>query len=127
MNIAKLLGSLTVIFLSLLALDSIYFFFVQANMKNMISSIQQTPMKINLSYFVLCYLFLTFAIYYFIIKERKPTIDAFLLGLTVYAIYELTNASIFTKWKNWVILVDSIWGGVLFSLVTIIYRYFYRN
>ena len=83
MNIAKLLGSLTVIFLSLLALDSIYFFFVQANMKNMISSIQQTPMKINLSYFVLCYLFLTFAIYYFIIKERKPTIDAFLLGLTV--------------------------------------------
>ena len=127
MNIVKLLGSLTVIFLSLLALDLIYFFFVQANMIKMISSIQQTPMKINLSYFVLCYLFLTFAIYYFIIKERKPTIDAFLLGLTVYAIYELTNASIFTKWKNWVILVDSIWGGILFSLVTIIYRYFYRN
>ena len=127
MNIAKLIGSLTVIFLSLLALDSIYFFFVQASMINMISSIQKTPMKVNMFYFVLCYLFLTFAIYYFIIKERKPTIDAFLLGLTVYAIYELTNASIFTKWKNWVILVDSIWGGVLFSLVTIIYRYFYGN
>ena len=93
----------------------------------MISMIQKNPVKINFIYFILCYLFLTFVLYYFIIRENKSPMDAFLLGLSTYAIYELTSASLFTNWKLWVVLLDSLWGGILFFLVTTIYYYLLQN
>jgi uncharacterized membrane protein len=126
MKNVSLLYSLTIIFFSILLLDFIYFYFVQESMMKMILVIQKNPVKVNLIYFILCYLFLTSALYYFIIREKKSPIDAFLLGLSIYAIYELTNASLFTNWKLWVVIVDSLWGGVLFSLVTYIYYYLIR-
>lgn len=121
MKKVSLFYSLIILFFSILLFDFIYFYFVQKMMMNMITTIQKTPVKINILYFISCYFFLTFALYYFIIRERKSTIDAFLLGISIYAVYELTNATLFTKWKKWVIFIDSIWGGILFSLVTLLY------
>lgn len=126
MKNVSLLYSLTIIFFSILLLDFIYFYFVQESMMKMILVIQKNPVKVNLIYFILCYLFLTFALYYFIIREKKSPMDAFLLGLSIYAIYELTNASLFTNWKLWVVLVDSLWGGILFSITTFIYYSFFK-
>lgn len=126
MKNVSLLYTLTIIFFSILLLDFIYFYFVQESMMKMILVIQKNPVKVNLIYFILCYLFLTFALYYFIIREKKSPMDAFLLGLSIYAIYELTNASLFTNWKLWVVLVDSLWGGILFSITTFIYYSFFK-
>jgi uncharacterized membrane protein len=115
--------SIILIFVSFILLDLVYFYFVQSSMQKMITSIQKSPMTINWVYFITCYLFLTFAVYYFIIRENKSILYAFLLGITVYGVYECTNASLFQKWQNWVVFVDTIWGGILFALVTMIYNY----
>jgi len=115
--------SLILIFFSFILLDLVYFYFVQSSMQKMITSIQKTPMNINWVYFITCYLFLTFAVYFFIIRENKSVSYAFLLGITVYGVYETTNASIFQKWQNWIVFIDTIWGGILFALVTMIYNY----
>ena len=127
MKNVSILYKLTIILFSILLLDFIYFYFFQESMMKMISMIQKNPVKINFIYFILCYLFLTFVLYYFIIRENKSPMDAFLLGLSTYAIYELTSASLFTNWKLWVVLLDSLWGGILFFLVTMIYYYLLQN
>ena len=127
MKNVSILYRLTIILFSILLLDFIYFYFFQESMMKMISMIQKNPVKINFIYFILCYLFLTFVLYYFIIRENKSPMDAFLLGLSTYAIYELTSASLFTNWKLWVVLLDSLWGGILFFLVTTIYYYLLQN
>ena len=56
----------------------------------------------------------------FIIKDKKPIYDAFLLGFSIYAVYETTTAAIFKDWNSWLVIMDSLWGGILFSLITII-------
>jgi uncharacterized membrane protein len=126
MKNVSLLYTFTIILFSILFFDFIYFYFVQSKLLNMITTIQKSPVKVNLVYFVICYFFLTFALYYFVIREKKSPMDAFLLGISIYAVYELTNASLFTKWKEWVIFIDSLWGGILFSSVTYIYYYLTR-
>ena len=52
----------------------------------------------------------------------KSTLEAFLLGLSVYAVYDFTNYATFAKYQLGFGILDSLWGGVLFSIV-----YFIKN
>jgi uncharacterized membrane protein len=47
------------------------------------------------------------------------------VGLCIYGIYNLTIISIFTKYPLKVVIIDSIWGTFLYSLMT--YLYFVIN
>ena len=68
----------------------------------------------------LCYIFLIFGLYYFILSENRSAFDAFILGLVIYGVYETTTYAIFKKWSFHLVLIDTLWGGVLFALTTII-------
>ena len=61
-------------------------------------------------------------LYYFIIRENKSPLDAFLLGVFVYGVYEGTNYALLNKWEIKVLVMDSLWGGVLFALTTFIFN-----
>ena len=61
---------------------------------------------------------LIFSLYYFIIKDKKPVIDAFLLGFIIYGVYDATSYAVFKKWSPGLAIVDTLWGGILFSLTT---------
>jgi hypothetical protein len=52
-------------------LDFCYLSLIKNTMLNVIKNIQKKPLKINWIYLILCYLILSFTIYYFVIKERK--------------------------------------------------------
>ena len=106
--------------ISTLVLDFIYFYLFKNVLLNAVKSVQKSPLQINIFYGLLCYLVLTFVLYYFIIKDKKPIYDAFLLGLSIYAVYETTTAAIFKNWNSWLVIMDSLWGGILFSLITVI-------
>lgn len=97
-------------------IDSIYLYSVSSKFKLMVKNIQGTPLKMNLLATFLCYIFLVFLIYYFIILKKASLLDAFLLGICVYGVYETTNLAIFKKWDPLIGIVDTIWGGILFSL-----------
>jgi uncharacterized membrane protein len=45
---------------------------------------------------------------------------AFILGFVIYGIYELTNAAIINKWGWKYVVMDTLWGGILYALVTYI-------
>ena len=69
------------------------------------------------------YLLLVFGLYYFIIKDRKSLVDAFLLGVLVYGVYDFTNYATLKRWTFAFSMQDTLWGGTVFTISTfIIYK-----
>lgn len=71
---------------------------------------------------ILAYLFLAYAIYYFIIKKNLTKFDALILGIIIYGVYNTTNYFSINNYSGEVAIKDTIWGGILFYLVTSFYR-----
>ena len=85
-----------------------------------IIAVQGSPIVFNVYAAILCYISLIFGIYYFIIREKKSILDAFLLGVVIYAVYETTTLSLLKNWTYKTAIIDTIWGGTLFALTTFI-------
>jgi uncharacterized membrane protein len=102
----------------LIALDFLYLNITSSYFKGQIQRIQNNPLKVNILGVLLCYLFIITGINYFIIKPHKSPYDAFLLGIVIYGIYETTNYSLFQKWSIFTVILDTLWGGILFALST---------
>ena len=104
---------------SMLALDSLYLSNIGGPLfAKMIKNIQKEDMKFNIFGAIGCYILLILVLYKFIILEKKPPSDAFLLGFCIYGIFDLTNIAIFKNYQLIPALVDTVWGGVLFYTVT---------
>ena len=104
----------------MLILDSLYLSSIGTMFSNLVVNIQRTALMIKPIGVILCYLVLILGFYYFILKDKRSPMDAFLLGVFVYAVYELTNYATIKKWPVSLVLLDSVWGGVLFALTAII-------
>jgi len=102
----------------LLLLDSIYLFFNKKIFEKQIIQIQKTSMQIRFASVVACYLFLISGLWYFIIRTHKSPIDAFLLGILVYGVYETTTYATLKNWDLKLVIMDTSWGGVLLGLTT---------
>ena len=96
-------------------------FYMGDKYKVMIKIIQNSEFKFNVIPAILAYLVLCFTINYFclpFVKENniKLLTHSFLLGIVVYATYDFTCGAIFEKWDQKLMIIDILWGGVLFSL-----------
>jgi uncharacterized membrane protein len=101
-------------------IDFIYLNVIQSYFNNQIKMVQGSPIQFNLLGAVLCYMLLILGINYFIIQPRKSVGDAFLLGTFVYGVYETTNYTLFKNWAFLTVVMDTLWGGVLFAATTYI-------
>lgn len=99
-------------------IDSVYLNSIKGYFGKQIKSVQKSPMKLDMTATILAYVFIVFGINYFIIQKRASVTDAFLLGLVIYGIYEFTNKALFNKWTYTTVAIDTVWGGILFSVVT---------
>ena len=102
----------------LILLDGTFLYTNSQVFENQVVQIQRTALQFKPLAAVICYLFMIFGLYYFIIRQHKPVWDAFLFGLVIYGIYELTNYSIFKKWNMSTVVLDTVWGGILMALTT---------
>jgi len=102
----------------MLILDSIYLSIFSNFFNNVVTKVQGSKLKINLIGATLCYIFLVFGLNYFIISRRKPLLDAFILGIVIYGVYETTTYALLEKWSPLAVILDTFWGGVLFTLTT---------
>ena len=107
----------------LLVVDAIYLSIIGKDYGNMIKRIQGKDMKINIIGAVLCYVVMTLGLNYFILSEKKKNVKdlcfkAFILGLLVYGVYETTSYALLEKWDIKYVLIDTVWGGILFALTT---------
>jgi uncharacterized membrane protein len=117
------LFTLFAILVSLLALDAVYLSMIYTMFGQMIQGIQGSAMTLNVWGAVLCYAALTFGLYYFIIREKRSPLEAGLLGLVIYTVYETTSLATLKKWDPKVALMDSVWGFALFYLTTMVVYY----
>ena len=104
----------------MMLLDSIYIYLTRTIYGDLIRSIQGTDLKIKLIPALLVYVFLVGGLYYFILLPKRPIIDAFILGLVIYAVFDLTNLAILDKWSYKIVIMDSLWGASLFAMTTFI-------
>jgi len=102
----------------MLLLDFIYLSTFKSEFESQIVEVQRVYLNFKIIPAILCYVFLIFGLNYFILMQRRPVLDAFLFGLVIYAVYETTNMTIFKKWRWTTVFMDTLWGGVLMSLVT---------
>jgi uncharacterized membrane protein len=106
-------------------IDSIYLNLISNYFSNQIKAVQGSSIKLNFLATLLCYIFLIFGINYFIIKPNRSIQDAFLLGLVIYGVFETTNMALFSKWSWLTVIMDTLWGGILFTLTTYIVSLIY--
>ena len=102
----------------MLVLDYIYLNLFSKHFNKQVKDIQGKDIKLNIPAAIICYGLLLVGIQYFILNEGKTPRDAFLLGMVIYGVYELTNKAIFEKWNNKSVAIDTLWGGTLFYLTT---------
>jgi len=102
----------------LIIFDSIYLYINQKTFQNTVIDIQRVVLTVKPLGAIVTYLFLMFAINYFIIRRFKGPEEAFLLGLVIYGVFEGTCYAIFKKWSLNLAIMDTLWGGILFALST---------
>ena len=109
--------------LILVLIDSIYLYFIKTLFEKHISAIQSTELKINMHGAIICYIFLVWGLNYFILSSTNKSVsDAFILGLVIYGVFESTSLALFKKWPYYFVIVDTLWGGILFALTTYIIK-----
>jgi uncharacterized membrane protein len=106
----------------MLFIDYFYLKLISSSFKKMVKNIQNKKMELNYLGAFYSYFFLSFSLYYFIILPNKSLLDAFLLGLSIYGVFDGTNLAIFTNYQLDLSIIDTIWGGLLYFLTTYIYR-----
>ncbi len=103
-------------------IDAVYLKLISEKFNKQIIDIQGSEVKFRLLPAIVCYIALIFGLYYFVINtnetREKKILNAFLLGLIIYAVYETTNYALIDKWSYEMVIIDTIWGGVLFALTT---------
>ena len=114
MNLKQLLVSGGV----MLALDFVYLSTFANFFNDLVTSIQGSKIKFNAIGAIICYILLIGGLNYFIIAKKKSLLDAFLLGIVIYGVYESTNYAILSKWSAKAMAIDTLWGGILFALTT---------
>ena len=102
----------------MLVLDGIFLGMNRDMFQLQIAEVQRVVLEVRYLGAALCYVFLIFGLYYFIIKDRRPVIDAMLLGFVIYGVYETTTYALLKKWKLQSVMRDTLWGGILFGLTT---------
>lgn len=102
----------------LVLIDSVYLKLSSDYFSNQIKLVQGSPIKMNYTALVICYIFLIIGLNYFIIKPKRSIQDAFLLGLIIYGVFETTNMALFNKWSWITVIMDTMWGGILFAFTT---------
>jgi uncharacterized membrane protein len=105
-------------------IDLIYLNFMKSYFAKQVQLVQGSPLKLNILGAAICYIFLIIGLNYFIIKPKKSVSDAFLLGLVIYGVYETTNYALLSKWSILTVIMDTLWGGILFAITTYLVNLF---
>ena len=117
-------ADIIIVTILILVFDCFYLYGIRTIFSKQIIDVQHTPLQMDLLAAVLCYILIIVGLYYFIIRENKSVLEAIMLSIVIYGIYELTTKAIITNWRWETVLLDTVWGGVLFGIViAIFYQY----
>ena len=113
--------SIIIIATIMLILDFSYLYLFRDFMLPILKNIQKADVKINIMSALACYIILVSGLYYFIIRKNASPKDAFLLGVLINGVYETTNYAFFKDWSPLLVILDTLWGGILLGTTTFLY------
>lgn len=113
--------SFVIVLVLILIVDYIYLSTFSNSFVKMVEQIQDSPLSLNFIGAGVSYLLIGYSLYYFILLPKKSVSDAFVLGLLIYGVFDFTNLALFKKYDWKVGLMDTLWGGILFSIITKLY------
>jgi len=116
------------ILIVMLVIDGIYLGFIQKDyLASKMKEINQDKIVQHPMWsIVLTYLVMSFALYYFVLKDsdKKSTsqifYETFLLAATIYIVFDLSMLNLVSNWYVSDAIKDVLWGIILFSLITLI-------
>ena len=87
----------------------------------MVNEIQGSNMIVDKKIAGCAYLVLCFALNYFVIpyvteNDCRVWTHSFIFGLVLYATYDFTCGAVFHKWDKKLMIIDILWGGIVFVL-----------
>ena len=93
-----------------------------------INNIQKEKTKLKMIPTILCYIITILILNYFVIekakKEKKEITvavrEAFFLGILIYGLFGLSFYSIMNKWKLSNVIIETLYGGIVFAAITFI-------
>tara|TARA_B100001057_G_C22202483_1_gene701317 strand:+ start:166 stop:537 length:372 start_codon:yes stop_codon:yes gene_type:complete len=103
-------------------LDYSYIYNIKNYFNNMIISIQGKEMNIKYLGVMLAYVFLFIILKLFVIDNKLSIINSFILGMSIYGVYDMTNYATISNWDFNFVILDTLWGGTLFALINFIYN-----
>lgn len=92
--------------------DLPWLFFISGTAQKLVFRIQGSELQMRLAPAVLVYA----ALAYLVMQVETP-LDAFKMGVAVYAVYDFTNLALFKNYTLSFAIMDSLWGGVLLAAV----------
>lgn len=106
----------------LLMVDLVYLTLMTGHFKKLVKDIQKSELSLKLVPTFFVYVSIVMAWYLFVERNSKQKVqDSFMLGVLMYGMYDLTNYAIFKNWDIKTVVIDTLWGGTLYSLSTYIY------
>jgi uncharacterized membrane protein len=119
--------TLFIIGVIMLILDFSYLYLFKDFMLPILKNIQKADVKVNIWSALACYIILVSGLYYFIIRKNAPIKDAFFLGVLINGVYETTNYAFFKNWSPLLVILDTLWGGILLGTTTFLYYNIAKN
>lgn len=110
------MNKLLILSIILPVIDYVYLYNISDKFNEQVSDIQKSELKLKILPVILCYTLILLSLYYFVILKGSKIHDAFMLGLTTYGIFDMTNKAIFEKYKWHIAISDMLWGAVLYSI-----------
>lgn len=96
--------------------------YMKNHFRELVFNIQNENMSVKFIPALISYFLIIFSIYYFIIKENKLYLDSFILGIVIYGVFEATSMAIFKKWDYYTLILDTLWGGILYVISYALYK-----
>ena len=115
---SKTIKKIIVASIILIALDLGFMYLNKKMYENTVINIQRVIVVPKYVGFIMAYVLIIGALYWFILRNRRPIWEAIILGIAINGIYESTNYTVFKKWSLEMLIIDTLWGGALFGITT---------
>jgi uncharacterized membrane protein len=114
-----------------LTIDFIWIKLVMFDQYNkLIADIQKTSLIVRFIPTILSYMTIILPIVIFVIPKLTPerrVLDSIVyggvMGLMMYGMFSFTNYALIKQWSLQVVLLDTIWGAILYSIVSLLTSY----
>lgn len=111
------LKTITIISAFTLLLDYLYLSSFSTHFGKVFKEIQGSKINLVITSTIFVYVLMIFTMYYFGFVKKLSSYEIGILGAVIYGIYEGTNHATLKQWPIWMVVIDTLWGGLLFFSV----------